>query len=53
MQLTESLVKKWSPLMDVGEAPAQNSEMKKALAQLLENKTFKLSINYLLLFLNF
>lgn len=37
MTLSESLIKKWSPLMKVGETPVTNVEMQKSLAQLLEN----------------
>lgn len=37
MTLAESLIKKWNPLMKVGETPVTNVEMQKSLAQLLEN----------------
>lgn len=37
MTLSESLIKKWNPLMKVGETPVTNVEMQKSLAQLLEN----------------
>ena len=37
MTLSESLIKKWTPLMNAGETPVTNAEMQKSLAQLLEN----------------
>jgi hypothetical protein len=37
MTLSESLIKKWTPLMNAGETPVTNSEMQRSLAQLLEN----------------
>ncbi len=37
MTLSESLIKKWTPLMKAGETPVENAEMQRSLAQLLEN----------------
>lgn len=37
MLTSESLIKKWTPLMKIGETPVTNVEMQKSLAQLLEN----------------
>ena len=48
MTLTETLIKKWSPLMSTGETPVQGTEMQKTLAQLLENTQRDLARNGLL-----
>lgn len=48
MTLTETLIKKWSPLMSTGETPVQGTEMQKTLAQLLENTQRDLVRNGLL-----
>ena len=48
MLTTESLTKKWSLLLDAGDAPVKNREMKESLAQLLENTRADLIRNGLL-----